>query len=197
MITTHYLDAIESELQTGNATEHSYRHILRQFLVEWDTPSPSAGGPPLPPAGGGIKGGSATDYHITNEPKHNARNAPDFLVRRGEVSLGWIETKPPGTNLDTEETSEQLQRYRKAFPNLILTDYLEFRLYTAGEHRLSVRLAALDSTTKRLLHRNTDNNEVSLFLTAFFGAEPPQDRQSVRPCANAQRQSTIAQGCNR
>ena len=115
MTTTDYINEIEKELQTGHATEHSYRPMLRQFLVGWSQ-----------------NFSSATDYHITNEPKRNARNAPDFLVRRDEVSLGWIETKPPGTNLDTEAESEQLQRYRKAFPNLILTDYLEFRLYSEG-----------------------------------------------------------------
>ena len=154
-MTTTYINAIEKELQTGDATEHSYRPMLRQFLVEWSQDfSP------------------ATEHHITNEPKQNARNAPDFLVRRDSVSLGWIETKPPGTDLDAEEESEQLQRYRKAFPNLILTDYLEFRLYSAGDSCLSVRIADLDNTTQCLTHQNTDDTEVSLFLTAFFGAEP-------------------------
>ena len=153
--TTNYLNVIERELQTGNATEHSYRPMLQQFLDEWSQNfSPS------------------TDYSITNEPRRIAGNAPDFLVRRGELSLGWIETKPPGTNLDTEETSEQLQRYRKAFPNLILTDYLEFRLYSAGENCRSVRLSDIDGATNRLINRNTDDTEVSLFLRAFFGAEP-------------------------
>ncbi|MDE0323369.1 MAG: N-6 DNA methylase [Candidatus Poribacteria bacterium] len=153
--TNDYLDAIEGELQTGNATEHSYRPMLKQFLDEWSQNfSPS------------------TDYSITNEPQRIAGNAPDFLVQSREVSLGWIETKPPGTDLDTEETSEQLTRYRKAFPNLILTDYLEFRLYNAGENRLSVRISDLAPTTNHLINRNTDDSEVSLFLTAFFGAEP-------------------------
>ena len=154
-MTTDYLEAIDRELQTGNATEHSYRPMLQQFL---DRCSQNF----VP----------AANYDITNEPKHIAGNAPDFLVRRGELSLGWIETKPPGTNLDIEEKSEQLQRYRKAFPNLILTDYLEFRLYSAGENRLSVRIADLKHTTNRLIHRNMDDSEVSLFFTAFFGAEP-------------------------
>lgn len=155
MTTTDYINEIETELQTRNATEHSYRPMLRQFLVEWSQNfSP------------------ATDYRIINDPQHIGGNAPDFFVRRDEASLGWIETKPPGTNLDTEEESEQLQRYRKAFPNLILTDYLEFRLYSEGVRCLSVRIADLDNTTQRLAHRNTDDSEVSLFLTAFFGAEP-------------------------
>ena len=155
MTTTDYINEIEREFQTGNATEHSYRPMLRQFLVEW-----------------GQNFSPATDHHITNEPKRIARNAPDLLVRRDGVSLGWIETKPLGANLDAEEKSKQLQRYRKAFPNLILTDYLEFRLYSAGESRLSVRIADIDDTSQRLIDRNIDDTEISFFLTAFFGAEP-------------------------
>ena len=155
MTITDYINEIERELQTGNATEHSYRPMLRQFLLQWSQNfSP------------------ATDYSIINDPQRTAGNAPDFLVRGGEASLGWIETKPPGTNLDAVEESEQLQRYRKAFPNLVLTDYLEFRLYSAGEISLSVRIADLDPTANRLINRNTDDSTVLLFLTAFFGAEP-------------------------
>ena len=154
-ITNDYLNSIERELQTGNATEHTYRPMLKQFLDEWSRNfSPSA------------------DYYVTNEPQRIAGNAPDFLIRRGELSLGWIETKPPGTDLDIEENSEQLKRYCKAFPNLILTDYLEFRLYSAGERCHSVRVANIDKTTNRLIYRNTDNTEISLFLSEFFGAEP-------------------------
>ena len=56
-----------------------------------------------------------------------------------------------------KRTSEQLKRYRKAFPNLILTDYVEFRLYSAGENRLAARIADVDDTTNRLINRNTDD----------------------------------------
>ena len=46
---------------------------------------------------------------------------------------GYIEAKKPGENLDVIETSEQLKRYRNTFPNLILTDFYEFRLYRNGQ----------------------------------------------------------------
>ena len=87
-IITDYLNAIEREFQTGNATEHSYRPMLKQFLDKWSQN--------FSPLRYGL-------YSITNEPKRIAGNAPDFLVRRGEVSLGWIETKPLGADLDAEE----------------------------------------------------------------------------------------------
>jgi hypothetical protein len=46
---------------------------------------------------------------------------------------GYIEAKKPGTNLDQVETTDQLKRYLKTFPNLILTDFYEFRLYGKGK----------------------------------------------------------------
>ncbi|MDO8095103.1 MAG: N-6 DNA methylase, partial [Candidatus Brocadiales bacterium] len=48
--------------------------------------------------------------------------------------IGYIEAKAPITeHLDQVETTEQLKRYLKTFPNLILTNFLEFRLYRNGE----------------------------------------------------------------
>ena len=69
-IINDYLSAIGRELQTDNTTEHSYRPMLRQFLDEWSQSfAPTA------------------NYDITNEPRRIAGNAPDFLIRRGELSL--------------------------------------------------------------------------------------------------------------
>jgi len=46
--------------------------------------------------------------------------------------------KPTEERLDVIEQSEQLKRYRSTFPNLILTNFLEFRLYRDGERVQSV-----------------------------------------------------------
>lgn len=71
--------------------------------------------------------------------------APDFVVSRkaahGPVTVGYIEAKDVGKPLDEIEHSEQMRQYLAALPNLILTDYLEFRWYVDGERRLSARLA--------------------------------------------------------
>ncbi len=152
---TEYLNSIETSLQSGDATEHTYRPILQQFLGEWSQDL-----------------STSTDYRITNEPKRIAGNAPDFLVKQGDMSLGWIETKPPGTDLGNEEKSEQLQRYRQAFSNLILTNYVEFRLYSSGENCFSVRIADIDDANQCLINQCNDGSEISTFLSAFFGSEP-------------------------
>ncbi|MDQ6664491.1 MAG: N-6 DNA methylase, partial [Acidobacteriota bacterium] len=78
----------------------------------------------------------------TNEPGREKCGAPDFAVTiRGPVTIGYIETKDIGKSLADAERSEQLRRYRRSLPNLILTDYLEFRWYVNGEPWKSSLLA--------------------------------------------------------
>ncbi len=75
----------------------------------------------------------------------------DFQVWRGERIAGYIEAKRPGKNLDPVEGSEQLQRYRKTFPNLILTNFREFRLYRHGKPALRAQVGALADGAERFL----------------------------------------------
>ena len=53
----------------------------------------------------------------------------DFQVLRGERIAGYVEAKRPAADLDLIAESEQLKRYRAAFPNLLLTNFRELRLY--------------------------------------------------------------------
>jgi len=66
------------------------------------------------------------------QPKKTEVGIPDFLIRKDGDIIGYIEAKPPDANPDEAEKSEQLRRYRESLPNLILTNFLEFRLYRNG-----------------------------------------------------------------
>jgi len=114
-----YILSIEKALSGGNATEHTYRPFLKN-LVE----------------------SLANGITATNEPRREACGAPDFIITRNEIPVGYIETKDIGKPLSVIENDEQLKRYRSRLGNLILTDYLEFRWYVGGEHRLTARLAS-------------------------------------------------------
>jgi predicted helicase len=113
----NYIHSIERKLATGDATELTHRSAL-EALVE----------------------SLAKGITATNEPQRIACGAPDFILRKGLVTVGYIEAKDIGKSLDELEKSEQLNRYRNSLTNLILTDYLEFRWYVNGEHRLKARL---------------------------------------------------------
>jgi len=139
-----YMLTIEKELAAGNATEHTHRPALKT-LVE-----------------GLIKRVTAT-----NEPKHIECGAPDFILRKGSVTVGYIEAKDIGKSLDEVEKSEQLNRYRDSLTNLILTDYLEFRWYVNGECRLKARLGTPARDGK--IRRDTTGTEaVAELLDGFL-----------------------------
>jgi hypothetical protein len=89
--------------------------------------------------------------HVTTLPKPTDAGNPDFRLWNGtDRIVGYVEAKKPTEErLDAIEESEQLKRYRSTFPNLILTNFLEFRLYRDGE-RVQTVLAAQPYLLNRL-----------------------------------------------
>lgn len=145
-----YCDQIAQIHATRQATEHSYRPALAS-LVE-------------------TVGGS--QVRALNEPSHIACGAPDFIVERNGVPAGHVECKDVGVSLDDVENDEQLRRYRDGLPNLILTNYLEFRWYTEGQLRETARLARLNGQNRMAFDR-TGAAQVGVLFDGFFAADLP------------------------
>ena len=156
-----YRRQIQRELQQGNATEHTHRPALKA-LIEALAPGITA----------------------TNEPKRVECGGPDYVISRrsghGPVTLGYVEAKDVGKPLDEIERSDQMKRYLPALPNLILTDYLEFRWYVGGEHRQTARLARVSKGSK-LTPEKGGAEAVTDILTAFLSreAEPINDPKTL------------------
>lgn len=117
-LSSTYLNRIEENLASGDATEHTHRSALESLFDA-----------------------RGDDIAALNEPKHIACGAPDLRVQRDGRTIGYVEAKDVGTSLDAAEDTDQLRRYKAALPNLVLTDYLEFRWFVEGEHRMTARLA--------------------------------------------------------
>jgi len=120
-----YLRAVEKIIASGDATEHTYRPALKT-LIESLAPGVTA----------------------VNEPKRVRCGAPDYVVNRKKIPVGYIEAKDVGKNLDEIEKSEQMHRYLDGLNNILLTDYLEFRWYVDGEFRTKVRIGRIDPKGK-------------------------------------------------
>ncbi|MBS1248066.1 MAG: hypothetical protein H6R48_855, partial [Proteobacteria bacterium] len=84
-----YLQQLSAALKAGNATEHTHRPALKALVEALDA-----------------------TVTATNEPKRIACGAPDYIVTRGDLPLGYIEAKDVGADLDAVEAGEQVQRYR-------------------------------------------------------------------------------------
>jgi predicted helicase len=111
-----YLKKIADTNNRGDATEESYYPVLKELLEEY---SNSTG---------------KKKIHVTVLPKKTEAGNPDFRIWDGKQHItGYIEAKDPTIdNLDRIEDTKQLKRYLHTFPNLILTNFLEFRLYRNG-----------------------------------------------------------------
>jgi hypothetical protein len=144
-----YLKAVEADYRRGNATEYTYRNALETFMEA---------------LGHGIA--------ASNDPKHIACGAPDFIVEKGKVPLGYVETKVLGVDLDKVEKSEQMKRYLKALHNLILTDYLEFRWYVNGERKMVMRVADVEKNG-RFSPTHTAGILLEQLFRDFYATEAP------------------------
>ena len=107
MTFTRYIDNLNQRYKLGNATEHTFRGDLQQLL---ETVLP------------GIR--------ATNEPKRQSCGAPDYILTKKDIPVGFIEAKDIGDkDLDGKKKSgnkEQFDRYKASLDNLIFTDYMDF-----------------------------------------------------------------------
>jgi len=134
-----YLKSIQKNLQKGS--ERSHYPALKDLL---DDP---------------VKGIDAVI-----EEKGNKAGIPDFTVKRRELLVGYVEAKDVGLDLDQIEKTEQLKRYLEAFPNLVLTNYIEFRWYVNGKRRQKEILADLNGD--KVQAKNTD--KITALLDQFL-----------------------------
>ncbi len=126
---TRYLHDLADVYSRGDAREESFYRALRELLEEYARTT------------------GREDAHVTVQPTATEGGNPDFRVWNGRNEItGYIEAKPPATrHLGSVAESEQLSRYRDTFPNVILTNFFEFRLYRDGE--MVERAVAADSGT--------------------------------------------------
>ena len=117
---SEYLQKLERALRRGDSTEHTHRPALKELIESL-----------------------APDVLCTNEPKRSKCGAPDYVVsrRRDQLTIGNMEAKDIGADLAEGERGDQLKRYLPALPNLLFTDYLEFRWFVDGKKRATFRLA--------------------------------------------------------
>ena len=122
MSIAEYLSHLNRLYLTGQAREHSYRGDLQTLLSSL-----------LP------------DILVTNEPARVSCGAPDYMLSRKGVPVGYVEAKDIGVDLDSKTLKEQFERYRSGLTNLIITDYLNFRFYREGEFVTEISIGSLEN----------------------------------------------------
>ena len=121
MTIQEYIEAVNKRFKAGISTEHSYRGDLQSLLKAL-----------------------APNVDVTNEPQRIDCGAPDYILTRKGIPVGYIEAKDVGKSLDSKLYHEQFARYQSSLSNLIITDYLDFRLYLDGVFTTSIVLAEIE-----------------------------------------------------
>jgi predicted helicase len=118
----NYIESLNQRYKLGNATEHTFRGDL-QLLLESLLP----------------------DVRATNEPKRQKCGAPDYILTKNDIPVGFIEAKDIGDkDLEGKNKSgnkEQFERYKSSLNNLIFTDYLDFHIYQDGNFIIKIAVA--------------------------------------------------------
>lgn len=134
-----------SKTHQSDAREESYYEYLAEFLRAYSLSQ------------------RKKKIDVTILPKKTEAGNPDFRVWDGRQKIiGYIEAKDLGVDLDRIEDSEQLDRYLSTFPNVILTNFTEFRLYRNGE-RIDKISIARPFVIKKLSAVPPIENEEKLF----------------------------------
>lgn len=118
----NYINEINKRYKTGISREHSYRGDLQTLIEKL-----------------------ATGIIATNEPARIKCGAPDYVITKNNIPLGYIEAKDLDDDLDNKNHKEQFDRYRNSLNNLIITNYLEFRFYRDGEKVTTVRIGHIEN----------------------------------------------------
>ncbi|WP_322550958.1 type ISP restriction/modification enzyme [Flavobacterium psychraquaticum] len=133
MTLQQYIDKINILYKTGNAREHSYRGDLQNLIMAI-----------LP------------DVLVTNEPARVDCGAPDYVLTRKDIPVGYIEAKDIGVDLGSKTLKEQFDRYKAGLSNLIFTDYMDFHFYKDGELTTKIAIAKADNGSIIPLTENFD-----------------------------------------
>lgn len=154
-----YLNAVFEKHNTGEASERSYYSLLEELL-----------------------GSLQKDTQTIVEARKSRVGIPDFKVQtEKDLLIGYIEAKDLGRDLNrlSKEENTQIEKYRKEYPKLIVTNFIEFRLYESGEQVDSVILT--QPVTLKIGTPVLDNEgRIKGFFERFFSTTIQQVYSSKR-----------------
>lgn len=163
-----YLQQIK-DINQGDK-EHTYRTFLHTLLIKIQEKT------------------AYTNIKIIHEPNNDkeGRGAPDFLITKDSLILGYIENKRINEDLNKILQTQQIKKYLDLSLNLILTDYLRFCLIGLDNKNNPIILkelrlceySQLKTITKDNAYLQAKAQELLEFFTLFFSKNP-------KPIANA------------
>lgn len=157
-----YLDEIFQKYKTGDASERTYYSTFENLLKEISE--------------------KLGDYSILIEGKNSSVGIPDFKIKDSrDLLIGYIEAKDLGRDLDKldQKEQEQIKKYVKEYDKLIVTNFIEFRLYE--DHGLVTSVLITQPVTLKIGKPALDNEaQFNALIERFLYAPIQQIHTSKR-----------------
>jgi hypothetical protein len=82
------------------------------------------------------------DLTLVHEPTRTVVGRPDFAILHQHAPVGYVEAEAYNADLDNlpPHAKAQTDAFRQHLENFLLTNFLEFRLYRAGQEVMRARL---------------------------------------------------------
>jgi hypothetical protein len=139
-----------------DGTEHSGRTALQNFLTA-------------------VAAGIAPEVHVQHEPKRQQdKGAPDFMISKAGMILGYVENKPIDTDLTKVLKSEQIRKYRELSSNLLVTDYLHFIWIRGDDIQRDSIAFSTDIADLKFTPREDRVRSAGKLLEGFFSTPPEE-----------------------
>ena len=142
MTIQEYLDKITKSYKSGITSQQLYQGFLK-ILVE----------------------SSAPDVDIREGPAKAACGTPDFVVKKGDIPVGYIEIFNIDMPLDIQGNTIDLDLCMNSLENLIFTNYLEFQLYRNGVLKSFASIAEINNG--RIISKPEDHQSAEVLVKEF------------------------------
>jgi len=110
---------------------------------------------------------------VLHEAKRQKNGQPDFKVKNGlGINVGYVETKPIGTNIKQTLESKQLSKYSAISENIIVTDYLRFILIKKGKPVDDISLLTPNQLLQKISVNQDRYQSLESLFTIFFDNKP-------------------------
>ncbi|GHS34391.1 DNA methyltransferase [Helicobacter pylori] len=116
------------------------------------------------------------EFKIEHEPIRDQGSQPDFRVSFQGLSIGYIENKKAGIDLNQHLKEKQIRKYLELNPNLMLTNYLNFMWVGKDENnaplvKKEISVSSLDELSKPLKPKPQTERDLIELFKSFFNHE--------------------------
>ena len=146
MLIQEYVENVIKQFKSGITSGQSYQENIKSLIEHY-----------------------APDVSITNGLAKKVYGTPNFIIKKRNKPIGYVAILHIDKPLDNQERIEELDLCKKSLANLMITNYLEFRLYNEGVLISSASIAEIQYG--KIIPRSGDFQNAEALIMEFCDYE--------------------------